>query len=76
MVETLGAIELIRWGRAYDKKMKTIQAKREADNSVYRRTLRIESVDLHDNQAENLMKIGFIDWFTGRKPRVPIIYID
>lgn len=70
------ATRLIRWARAFDIKMKTIQAKRDADNSVYFRTLRKERVDLHDEDATNLMNMSFMDWSCNRKPRVPVIDID
>ena len=73
------AIALIRWGRNYDQKIKALQdifdAEREASNTAYMRTLRKERVDLHDEEAENLMSMCFSDWLTPHlKPRVPIVY--
>ena len=60
------AFELILWGRALDRKYTTIKEQRALNNSVYRKTLREERLDLHDDEANGLMRHLFLDWFSGK----------
>ncbi len=58
------AVRLILWGRALDRKYSTFLEQRAHDNRVYRDTLKEEKNDLHDEDANRLIRerANYLTW--------------